>query len=377
MKKALISDWFDKFGGAEKVVQAICEVQEFDQYFAYIDLMPAEVKEKVFGKNVPVKTGSILKRMGSRFRMLMPIFPMVVQELNSRSENEKCDLIISSSWALSKGFKIPGAKHICYLQARNFKYVWDEAHLYFTGPLKTLSFIKPYLRKFDIKSAQNPDLLISNSNFVREWTRQHYNRDSVVIYPPVEVEDFYISSTKEEEYYITIGRLEPYKRFDIIIDAFSRNGKKLLVLGSGSQSEKLKKKATSNIEFLGFKTKDEVKNLLSKAQAFVYAGVEDFGIVYAEALASGVPVIAYNGGAVPEIVSNMEDGILFNAQNPDAVNQAIASFETNKSNFIAETIKAKANRFSKKRFQAEFTELVNGFMVASSKDKRTKASEIR
>ncbi len=357
MKKIFITDWLEKYGGAERVVQAICESFQFDQYFAYIDLMPSEIKETVLGGDYKVNESRALKSFGKYFRLLMPFFPLIVKRLNCKSRNIPCDLIISSSWALSKGFKINGAKHICYLQARNFKYVWSEADLYFRGPLKLCSFVKPYLQKFDIQSAQNPDVLISNSNFVKEWTKAHYGRDSIVIYPPVDVDDFFISSTKEG-YYIAIGRLEPYKRFDIIIDAFNKNGKKLIVLGSGSQLKRFKAQANSNISFPGFINKDELKGILSKSNGFVYAGSEDFGIVYVESLASGVPVIAYNGGAVTEIVEHGQDGVLFDSQDPEALNNAILLYEKNISDFNPINIKKRASRFSKQRFQKEFTQIV-------------------
>lgn len=358
MKKVLISDWFEKFGGAEKVVQAICEIYKFDQYYAYIDLMPPNIKEKVFGSDVVVNQSRILKVFGKRFRMLMPFFPVIIREFNYANKKTQSDLIISSSWTLSKGFKLNGAKHICYLQARNFKYVWDEADLYYSGILKLFGFTKYYLRKFDIRSAQNPDVLISNSEFVRKWTKEHYNRDSIVIYPPVDVEDFYVSNEKED-YYITVGRLEPYKRFDIIIEAFNLNGKNLIVVGSGSELKELKRKANININFVGFKQKTEVKDILTRARGFIYAGIEDFGIVYAESLASGVPVIAFNGGAVSEIVKNGKDGILYNSQNSDSLNVAITKYETEFKNFDPFEIKSRSARFSKKRFQQEFKDAVD------------------
>ncbi len=364
MKKVLISDWLEKFGGAEKVVQAICEIYKFDQYYAYIDLMPPSVKGKVFGSNILINESKILKPFGKKFRILSPFFPFIVRNLNYKSRKCTFDLIISSSWALSKGFKINGTKHICYLQARNFKYVWDEADLYYTGIFRLFAFTKYYFRKFDIKSAQNPDVLISNSKFVQDWSKRHYDRESIVIYPPVEVEDFFISEEKED-YYITIGRLEPYKRFDIIIDAFNRNKKKLLVIGSGGQLDKLKLKAHENISFLGFQDKKEIKNLLTKAKAFVYAGVEDFGIVYVEALASGIPVIAFNGGAVPEIVMNDRDGILYNSQTQDSLNEAIEKYEKNVNQFDPVGLKERANRFSKKRFQSQFQDVVNDLMISN------------
>jgi glycosyltransferase involved in cell wall biosynthesis len=272
MKKALITDWLEKFGGAEKVVQAISEIYTFDYYYAYIDRMPSEIKKEVFHADKKVQQSSVLKIFGKRFRYLMPFFPYIVKEFNAATKQNKVDLIISSSWALSKGFKNKGAMHICYLQARNFKYIWSESHLYYTGVFRLLSFTKKYLRKFDIESAQNPDVLISNSKFVQEWVKLHYNRDSYLIYPPVEVESFHLSDVREE-YYITIGRIEPYKRFDIIIEAFNKNKKKLIVIGSGTQLKSIMKNANENIEFLGFLKKDDFKNMLNKSKGFVYSGI--------------------------------------------------------------------------------------------------------
>lgn len=358
MKRVLISDWFEKFGGAEKVVQAICEVYKFDHYFAYIDLMPESTKIKVFGKNIIVYQSNVLKKFGKKFRFLMPFFPIIVKQFNSdTSKKYSSNLIISSSWILSKGFKLDGALHICYLQARNFKYVWDESHLYFKGVFKLFSFIKVYLQKFDIQSAQNPDFLISNSIFVQQWTKRKYHRDSVVIYPPVDVEDFYITDTMED-YYITVGRLEPYKRFDVVIDAFTKNNKKLIVIGDGSEMKYLKSKSGPNIVFLGFSDKNVIKDYLSKAKAFVYAGVEDFGIVLVEAHASGIPTLVYNGGAANEIVTE-ENGVFYNEQNSESLNKSIEIFEKNYNMFCKNKIRETSLKYSKERFKLEFKQFVD------------------
>lgn len=358
MKKVFISDWFEKFGGAEKVVQAICEIYKFDHYFGYIDLMPAETKVKVFGNNVYINQSRILRVFGKKFRFLMPFFPLIAKEFNIDSSKKfNSNVIISSSWIMSKGFNLHGGVHICYLQARNFKYVWDESDLYFKGVFKLLSFIKPYLQKFDIKSAQNPDFLISNSIFVQQWTKNRYNRDSIVIYPPVDVEDFYISNTMED-YYITVGRLEPYKRFDVVIDAFRKNKKKLIVIGDGSELKYLKSKSGSNITFLGFLDKNIIKDYLAKAKAFVYAGVEDFGIVIVEAHASGIPTIVFNGGASNEIVTK-ENGVLYNEQNFDSLNNSIELFEKEYEKFNKKKIRETSLKFSKNRFKVEFKQFVD------------------
>lgn len=358
MKKVFITDWLDKFGGAEKVVQAICEIYSFDTYYAYTDQMPDQTKRKLFGKDVKIIFSPFLKMLGKHFRYAMPLFPFITKHFNKKMRKQEANLIISSSWVLSKSFKIPGAKHICYLQARNFKYVWDEADLYFTGIRKILSFTKGYLRRFDVEAAQNPDILISNSKFVQNWVKEHYNRDSLLVYPPVELDDFKPSS-ETADYYITVGRIEPYKRFDIIIEAFNKNGKKLIVIGSGSQLNYLKKIAKDNIHFPGFLPKDEFKNILNKAKGFVYAGIEDFGIAVVESLASGVPVIGYNGGAMPEIIENEKDGVLFDYQTPDSLNQAINYFETIPYSFNPSLLQKKAYRFSKKRFQEEIKAIIN------------------
>lgn len=355
MKKALIHDWLDKFGGAERVLAAIAEIMDFDHYYAYVNKMdPADIK-RVFGEsNIKVQESKMLRGFKSAFRYLMPLFPFIVKKFNQQTSKNKVDLVISSSWALSKSYRIGDEIHVCYLQARNFKYVWEEADQYFRGPLKILSFIKPLLRKFDLNGGSNPDYLVANSYFVKNWVKEKYGRDSIVIYPPVEVEDFYVSKEKED-YYITVGRLEPYKRFDIIVDAFTKNGKKLIVVGDGSEIKELKRRAAKNIIFVGYKTKSEIKMLLSKAQAFVFAGVEDFGIALVEALASGTPVIAYKGGASGELITE-ENGVLYDEQNVDSLNESLSQFNLSRYNGLQ--IRSSAMKFSKERFQIEFSAFV-------------------
>jgi glycosyltransferase involved in cell wall biosynthesis len=358
MKKALIHDWIDQYGGAERVLAAISETMDFDYYYVYVNTMSETEVLKVFGhKEVNIVESNIFRRLRSSFRYFMPFFPFVVKRFNVQTKKNEVDLVISSSWALSKSYRIGQEIHICYLQARNFKYVWDEADQYFKGPLKLLSFMKPMLRNFDLNGGSNPDYLISNSQFVKNWIKDKYGRDSTVIYPPVDVEDFFVSNEKED-YFITVGRLQPYKRFDIIIDAFAKNGKKLIVAGDGSVMKDLQKRATKNIEFVGFKTKDELKFLLSKAQAFVFAGVEDFGIAIVEALAAGTPVIAYHGGASKELI-NESNGLVYEEQNAHSLNKCVEHFSIIKENFDSNLIRESALKFSKKRFKKEFKQYVD------------------
>jgi glycosyltransferase involved in cell wall biosynthesis len=352
MKKAFITDWLDKYGGAERVVTAINEIYDFDYYYAYVNKMDVETQQKTFaGKRVKVIESNILSLFKFKFRALMPLFPLIVKLFNKQTCTNKPELVISSSWVLSKGYRVGNEVHIVYLQARNFKYVWEEADQYFKGWLKLFSFTKGYLRKFDIKSGQNPNYLISNSFFVQKWTKEKYNRDSVVIYPPVDVDDFVLSDITDD-YYVTVGRLEPYKRFDVVVKAFTINKKPLVVIGDGSQLSYLKSIAGSNITFTGYLDKTEIKKYLSKSKAFVFAGVEDFGIVIVEAHASGIPTLVYEGGASKELI-NDENGICYGEQTPDSLNLAINLFEKKSEKYDKQLIRKSSFKFSKKRFQEE------------------------
>lgn len=357
-KTAFITDWLDKYGGAERVVTAINEIYEFDYYYAYVNKMTPELQKKTFAhRDVKVISSSFMSLFKYKFRILMPLFPYIIKSFNRQTQENAVDLVISSSWTMSKGYRAGKEMHICYLQARNFKYVWEEADLYFKGPLKLVSFIKGYLQRFDIESAHNPDYLISNSNFVKEWVKEKYKRDSVVIYPPVDVDDFYISDFTED-YYVTVGRLEPYKRFDIVVKAFTQNKKKLIVIGDGTQSKYLKSIAGSNIEFTGYLGKDKIVDYLSKSKAFVYAGVEDFGIVIVEAHASGVPTIVYKGGAADEIITPV-NGLCYEEQNAESLNSKITVFENKYNNYNKVDIRKSSLKFSKKRFKVELETYVD------------------
>jgi len=358
MKKAIIHDWLDLYGGAERILTAISEVYDFDYYYAYVNKMSdADLKRAFAGKKVIVEDSKFLRPVRPFFRYLMPIFPFIVKSFNKQTKSNKVDLVLSSSWILSKGYRIGNEIHICYMHSRNFKYVWDEAYLYFRGPFKALSFLKKPLQKFDIKSAQVPDHLITNSKFVQSWVKEKYNRESTVIYPPVEVDDFYISDQKED-YYITVGRIVKCKRFEIIVKAFKENGKQLIIVGDGPARKNLEKTASQNIHFVGYKTKEQLKGLLAKANAFVFAAEEDFGIAIVEALAAGLPVIAYKGGASEELI-NSKTGVLYDHQNHEELNYAIESYCIKKDMFDSEYIRGTALKFSKARFKEEISNYIN------------------
>jgi glycosyltransferase involved in cell wall biosynthesis len=363
MKSAFITDWLEKYGGAERVVTAINEIYQFDYYYAYVNKMDFDTQVLTLGgRDVDVTESVMLSLFKYKFRIFFPFFPWIVKRFNYQTKDNKVDFIISSSWALSKGYRIGNEKHICYLQARNFKYVWDEADLYFTGIIKLFSFVKPLLQQFDLNSAQNPDYLIANSNFVRDWVKRKYNRDAVVIYPPVDIECFDIAENKED-FFVIVGRIEPYKRFDIVVEAFNTNGKPLIVIGDGSQLKYLKSIAKSNIKFLGFQKKDVIKEHVSKARAFVYAGIEDFGIALVEAHACGTPVIAYQGGATSEIITAI-NGLCYSEQTAESLNKMVTQFDKIEHNYRSEEIRKSSFKFSKERFKLEFKQYIDNIVLA-------------
>jgi glycosyltransferase involved in cell wall biosynthesis len=308
-------------------------------------------QEKIFFEGNTNIQETQLKYLKSKFRWAFITFHFLINRIKI---DKNIDLIISSSHSIAKGVNKSSINqlHVSYFQARNFKYIWSDYNLYFGNLGGFLLFPIIYmLRKIDIYQAQKPDFIISNSYYVKNWVKKTYNRDSTVIYPPVDLSSFNIE-TKKMDYYVTVGRLEPYKRFDLIIKAFNKTGNKLIVIGDGSQFKELKKLGKENIEFLGFLESREVFKHISKAKGFIHAGIEDFGIAPIAAQACGTPVIGYNRGGLKETVIHSKTGFLFDEQTSDSIINALKEFEKIAFNF--EDIRKNSLRFSEKRFEAEF-----------------------
>lgn len=354
---ALVVDWLDKYGGAERVLSSMNSVFDFDRCYTLTNLMKKEDLEKIFPEKSKVRIEqTAVKMTGKRFRYFFLTFPFFLRALKVNSD---IDVIISSSHAFAKGIKKSRNKnqlHISYFQARNLKYIWDDYRLYF----KSLSFIFypliKILRAMDVKSAKEPDFIIANSTFVKDWVANIYSRDSIVIYPPVDLSIFSLNEQKED-YYVAVGRLELYKRFDIIVNAFNKMpDKKLKIVGDGSQFKKLKNLANKNIEFTGFVDSKGVYENIKFAKGFIHAGIEDFGIAPIEAQACGTPVIAYGFGGVLETVIDNETGVFFYNHNADDLVESITNFE--KINFDYKKIRENALRFSKDNFEKNIKNFV-------------------
>ena len=275
MKKALVVDWLDKYGGAERVLTSLQNIFNFNESYSLVNVMKENDLRKIFKEKQPVHT-TFLQIAGSYFRCFFFTFHYFISKIKISKDTT---LIISSSHAVAKGIKKTSENqlHISYFQARNFKYIWDESDLYFGKMAFLANPLLKVLRKIDYAQAQRPDVIISNSKFVQNWVKKVYNRESTVIYPPVNLENFTLCSEKDD-YYVAVGRLVPYKRFDLIVETFNQLNKKLVIVGNGDQFHRLKSMANPNIEFTGFLESKQVNAVISKAKAFIHIGLEDFGI---------------------------------------------------------------------------------------------------
>lgn len=355
MKKVLVVDWLDKYGGAERVIRSICNIFMFEKCYTLTNIMaPLELNKTFAEQQIPIKE-TPLKYSGAGFRWFFILFPFFLRKIKIP---RNIDMIISSSHAVAKGVKKSrnNQLHISYFQARNQKYIWEDSDLYF-GRFSFL--VRPlfhYLRKKDIEDAQKPDFIVSNSNFVKEWVKKNYNRDSLVIYPPVNLSIFPLKKQKKN-YFVAVGRLEPYKRFDLVIKAFNKTGQKLIVVGDGSQIKKLKRIAKKNIEFVGFVNSQEVYQYISTARGFVHAGIEDFGIAPIEAQSCGTPVIAYGHGGVLETIIENRTGIFFREDTAESLIEALERFE--KTTFDPIEVSRNAARFDKTNFEMGFKNFID------------------
>lgn len=283
--------------------------------------------------------------------------PIALEELDLRAY----DLIISSESGPAKGvLGGPDSKHICYCHSP-MRYIWDmyPDYLSCASPATRL-LMRPlchYLRMWDVTSAQRVDKFIANSRYVKSRIQKFYRRDATIIHPPVDVELFSACESKED-YYLFFGELVGYKRADIAVEAFKANGKKLVIAGKGESLAKLRQSASPNIVFTGALTTAQAKRYLAKAQALIFPGIEDFGIVPVEAMASGTPVIAYSqGGAVDTVIDGVT-GVLFDNQSPECLCEAIVRYEDECQNFLRENLFEQAQKFSVKHFESKFRSAV-------------------
>ncbi len=358
MKIAIVHDWLVTNAGAEKVLKSLIEIYPTADLFTLVDFLDKKQREEII-KNKSVKTSFLQNLPFSRnhFRNYLPFFPIAIESFDLK----EYDLIISSSWAVAKGVKThKNQLHICYCYTP-IRYAWDLYEEYTSSLKQPKKFIVQqtlkYIRRWDIKTLDRVDYFIADSKFVAKRINNTYKKDCKVIYPPVNTNKFTLNKEKKE-YYLTASRLVSYKKTKLIVDAFNEMpSKTLVVIGTGEEFETIKQIAKKNIKILGFQEDKQLIKYMQEARAFVYAAIEDFGIVPIEAMSSGTPVIALNDGGTAETVTNNKTGIHFNKQTKEDIIKAIDEFENN--SFDLEYISNSVQSYSDERFKKEITEFVN------------------
>ena len=356
MKVALLHYWLTNIRGGEKVFLELCGLFPDADIFTHV--ISAEIGTRYFsGRKVHTSFIAKLPYAEKLYQNYMPLMFKAAR----RFDLTGYDLIISSESGPIKGIdKPPDAVHLCYCHTP-MRYLWDMFDEYYErAPFykrTAMKVLKNYLRIRDLRSADSVDSFIVNSSFVKERVDRIYHRDAQVIYPPVDTEFFQQNLEHTgEDYYLLAGQLVGYKRPDIAIEAFNRNGKRLIVAGTGEELNVLKPAAKSNITFTGRVDDEKLRELYGNARALIFPGVEDFGIVPLEAQAAGTPVIAYGRGGVLETVIPGQTGIFFEQPDADSLGAAVEEFEH--KSFAPETIKANAAGFSSERFRQQIMAFV-------------------
>lgn len=364
LKIAVVHDVLITFTGAERVLEQIFQLYPEADLYSLIDFLPQ--KKRDFIRNKDVRTSFVQKFpfAQKKYRAYLPFFPLAIEQFDLSGY----DVIISSSHAVAKGVITNTSQlHICYCYTP-FRYAWDLYHPYlkreglirgFKGRIAQL--VLHYFRMWDSTTAQRVNFFIAISKYTAKRIRKTYDRHSIVIYPPVDVDKFEVY-TKKEDYYVTVSRMVPYKSLDLIVEAFSKMPeKRLVVIGDGPEKTKIRKKVAlcKNVEVLGFQAFGVLKDYLQRAKAFVFAAEEEFGITPVEAQACGTPVIAYGKGGVRETVIDGETGIFFEEQTAESLMHGVRQYEKKEDTFDPIMIRKSAERFNIKRFNKEFKKFVD------------------
>lgn len=328
MRVALIHYWLTNMRGGERVLEAFCEM--FPQATIFTHVVDRSKLSATLNQH-EIKTTFISKFpfAASQYQKLLPFMPRALEELDL----SEYDLVISSESGPAKGvITRPDAFHLCYCHSP-MRYIWDlyPHYLNSAGFLARQAFpgIAHRLRTWDVTSAARVDQFVANSNFVKQRIQKFYRRDSAVIHPPVAVSEFAKARVETpNDYYLAAGELVGYKRFDLVVDAFTRLNLPLVVIGDGEQIKDLKRRAGTSVKFLGRVDFQDLKRRFGECKALVFPGEEDFGIVPVEVMAAGRPVIAYGRGGALDTVVDGKTGILFGDQTVDALCDAITKFES-------------------------------------------------
>jgi len=367
LKYALVHEWLtpQATGGSELVVQEILQHIDADLY-ALIDFESVNPKSYLYQREIHTTFLQKFPQASNGVQKYLPLLPIAIEQLDLNHY----DIILSSSHAVAKGVLTnPHQLHICYCHTP-MRYAWDLTFDYLKGDRNgkgiqgiIARYILHRLRVWDVISANRVDYFIANSQHTQSRIWRCYRRSAKVIYPPVDLNKFEFQPEKED-FYLTISRLVSYKQICLIVKAFNQLKRPLVIIGGGSQLEEIRQLAEPHVRVLGWQPHNVVKEYITKAKAFVYAACEDFGIALVEAQACGTPVIAYGKGGALETVKDIRSdpengtGLFFDVQQPEALVQAIETFEQLQSQIDPESCRLQANKFSPTVFQQSYLEFI-------------------
>lgn len=367
LKVAVIHDWLVTHAGAERVLERMLTAFPQADLFSLVDFLTPE--QRGFIGHRPVKTSFLqnLPRAKTAYRQYLPFMPLAIEQFDLSGY----DLILSSSHAVAKGVLTgPEQLHVCMCYSP-VRYAWDLQHQYLreSGLEQGVKgaaarALLHYVRLWDVRTEPGVDLFISISDFIAKRVRKVYRRPSLVLYPPVDTSAF-TPAEERSNVYMTASRMVPYKRIDLIVEAFARMpDKRLVVIGDGPEMPKIRALAAPNVTIMGYQPFDVMRDQMRRARAFIFAAEEDFGIAPIEAQACGTPVIAYGRGGALETIRDGESGLFFEEQTPRSLMDAVFRFEEQEASFKPEICRENALRFSNERFDHEFQQAMDAALLA-------------
>ena len=356
MKFAVVHEWFDSMAGSERVVEQFLQAFPNSDIYTLVDFLAEKDRGALQGKTPNTSFLQKLPFAKKAFRTYLPLMPLAIEQFDMTGY----DVILSSSHVVAKGvISRPEQMHVSYVHTP-IRYAWELQHEY----LREMGFIKGlitrclmhYMRIWDRSAADRVDVFVANSKYIAKRIENTYRRRAHVVYPPVNVADFSFHPQKDD-YYLTASRMVPYKRIDLIVDAFSKMpDRKLVVIGDGTEYKRIEAKAGPNVKLLGYQKFSVLKEHMQKAKAFVFAAEEDFGIMPVEAQACGTPVVAFGRGGSLETVVGGRTGTFFEEQTTESLIAAVESFE--RMSIDPHDVRSHAQKFSRERFRNEMQEVV-------------------
>lgn len=365
IRVAVVQDWLVVYSGAERVLEQILLLYPQADVFALVDTLEEGKRGFLNGCNVKTSFFQKFSLLRKNYRTFLNLMPIAVEQFDL----SEYDLVISSSHAVAKGVITgPNQLHVCYCHSP-MRYAWDLQHQYLkeanldTGIKGMIArFILHKIRIWDFRTSAGVDCFAANSCYVKRRVKKFYNRDSSVVYPPVNLKGFNVKGPKED-FYLIASRMVPYKKIPLIAESFSRMPeKKLVIIGDGPEFDRVKKVSGPNVTVIGHQPFEVLLDHMQRAKAFIVAAEEDFGIATVEAQACGTPVIAFGRGGSLEIVrgqnSDTPTGVFFYRQKIDEIVKSVQYFEENRRLFEANACRKNAERFSTEIFLEHFSGIV-------------------